>query len=213
MVVADAWRHFADVCLGGVGLDPAYVAGILEVGDTEGESAAHKAQVHKRFGVIYQTVQEWIAGGRMLPHRARDFLPGKARKPVTTLDEAPATQAPEIRRDPPETGRARVPARLRGHLDRRGDHARGRRSWLDIALGTARRRDRVSQGPSQGRRPERRAGRRPAGTPGTWRTGIMLAGGWLTVGGPAGPAGRAVRRAHPHLGRGVAERLAVAAPP
>ncbi len=70
MVIADAWRHFADVCLSGVGLDPAYVAGILEVGDTESESAAHKAQVHKRFGVIYQTVQEWIAGGRMLPHKA-----------------------------------------------------------------------------------------------------------------------------------------------
>jgi len=77
MLVADAWRHFADVCLGSVGLDPAYVAGILEVGDTEGESAQHKAQVHKRFGVIYGAVQEWIAGGRMLPHKAREFLTGE----------------------------------------------------------------------------------------------------------------------------------------
>lgn len=77
LVIADAWRHFADVCLGSVGLDPAYVAGILEVGDTEGESAAHKAQVHKRFGVIYQQVQEWISAGRMLPHKAREFLTGE----------------------------------------------------------------------------------------------------------------------------------------
>lgn len=77
LVIADAWRHFADVCLGGVGLDPAYVAGILEVGDTESESAAHKAQVHKRFGVIYHAVQEWIAAGRMLPHKAREFLTGE----------------------------------------------------------------------------------------------------------------------------------------
>ena len=76
-MIADAWRHFADTCLHGAGLDPAYVAGILEVGDTEGESAAHKAQVHKRFGVIYQQVQEWISAGRMLPHRARDFLTGE----------------------------------------------------------------------------------------------------------------------------------------
>ena len=77
LVIADAWRHFADTCLNGAGLDPAYVAGILEVGDTEGESAAHKAQVHKRFGVIYQQVQEWISAGRMLPHKAREFLTGE----------------------------------------------------------------------------------------------------------------------------------------
>jgi hypothetical protein len=77
LVIADAWRHFADTCLHGTGLDPAYVAGILEVGDTEGESAAHKAQVHKRFGVIYQQVQEWISAGRMLPHKAREFLTGE----------------------------------------------------------------------------------------------------------------------------------------
>jgi hypothetical protein len=76
IAVADAWRGFADTCLGSVGLDPAYVAGILEVGDTESESAAHKAQVHKRFGVIYQAVQEWISAGRMLPHKAREFLTG-----------------------------------------------------------------------------------------------------------------------------------------
>ncbi len=78
LIIADAWRHFADVCLGGVGLDHAYVAGILEVGDTEGEAAAHKAQVHKRFGIIYQQVQEWISAGRLLPHKARDFLTGEA---------------------------------------------------------------------------------------------------------------------------------------
>jgi len=77
LVIAEAWRHFADTCLHGTGLDPAYVAGILEVGDTEGESAAHKAQVHKRFGVIYQQVQEWISAGRMLPHKAREFLTGE----------------------------------------------------------------------------------------------------------------------------------------
>jgi hypothetical protein len=74
VMVADAWHHFADTCLNTVGLDPAYVAGILEAGDSAGGHGSLLAQIHKRFGVIYAAVKEWISGHGPLPHRARDFL-------------------------------------------------------------------------------------------------------------------------------------------
>ena len=76
-VVGEAWHHFADTILNGVGLSPAYVAGILEAGDSAGEHASLLAQVHKRFGVVYAAVKEWIAAHGPLPHKARDFLTGE----------------------------------------------------------------------------------------------------------------------------------------
>jgi hypothetical protein len=77
VMVADAWHHFADTCLNSVGLDPAYVAGILEAGDSAGGHGSLLAQIHKRFGVIYAAVKEWISGHGPLPHKARDFLTGE----------------------------------------------------------------------------------------------------------------------------------------
>lgn len=77
VMVADAWHHFADTCLNSVGLDPAYVAGVLEAGDSSAGHGSLLAQVHKRFGVIYAQVKDWIAAHGPLPHKARDFLTGE----------------------------------------------------------------------------------------------------------------------------------------
>jgi hypothetical protein len=77
LAVADARHAFADTCLNTIGLDPAYVAGILETGDSMAEHASMLAQVHKRFGVIYGAIKEWVAGHGPLPHKARDFLTGE----------------------------------------------------------------------------------------------------------------------------------------
>jgi hypothetical protein len=76
ILLADAWHHFADTCLNSVGLDPAYVAGILEAGDSSGAHGILLAQVHKRFAVIYAAVKEWVGAHGPLPHKARDFLTG-----------------------------------------------------------------------------------------------------------------------------------------
>lgn len=77
LAVADARHAFADTCLNTIGLDPAYVAGILETGDSMAEHASMLAQVHKRFGVIYAQVKEWISAHGPLPHKAREFLTGE----------------------------------------------------------------------------------------------------------------------------------------
>lgn len=74
---ADAWHAFAEHCLNGVGLSPAYVAGILEVGDSAGEHASLLVQAHKRLGVIYGAIKEWILAHGPLPHKAREFLTGE----------------------------------------------------------------------------------------------------------------------------------------
>ena len=76
--IADAWHAFGDTCLSSVGLDPAYVAGLLEAGDSAAQHASLLAMVHKRFGVVYAAVQEWISAGRQLPHKAREWLTGEA---------------------------------------------------------------------------------------------------------------------------------------
>jgi len=78
LAIADAWHTFGDTCLNEVGLDPAYVAGLLEAGDGAAIQATLLAMVHKRFGVLYAAVQEWISAGRQLPHKAREFLTGEA---------------------------------------------------------------------------------------------------------------------------------------
>jgi len=78
LAVADAWHAFGDTCLTAVGLDPAYVAGLLEAGDSAAAHGALLAMVHRRFGVVYAAVQEWISAGRQLPHKAREFLTGEA---------------------------------------------------------------------------------------------------------------------------------------
>jgi hypothetical protein len=76
VLIADAWHAFADTCLNSVGLDPAYVAGILEAGDSAGGHGSLLAQIHKRFGVIYGAVKEWVSAHGPLPHKAREFLTG-----------------------------------------------------------------------------------------------------------------------------------------
>lgn len=76
LAVADARHHYADVCLNSIGLSPAYVAGELEAGDSMAEHASLLSQVHKRFGVIYGAVKEWVGAHGPLPHKARDFLTG-----------------------------------------------------------------------------------------------------------------------------------------
>jgi hypothetical protein len=74
LAVADAHNVYADTCLNGLGLSPAYVAGILEAGDSMAGHASVIAQVHKRFGVIYGAIKEWVGTHGQLPHHARDFL-------------------------------------------------------------------------------------------------------------------------------------------
>jgi hypothetical protein len=76
VMVADAWHHFAETCLNSVGLDPAFVAGILEAGDSAGAHGSLLAQVIKRLSVIYGAVQEWVATHGPLPHKAREWLTG-----------------------------------------------------------------------------------------------------------------------------------------
>jgi hypothetical protein len=77
LAIADAWHDHADVLLNGVGLDPAHVAGVLEAGNSAAEHGSLLTQVHKRFGVIYAQVKEWISAHGPLPHKARDFLTGE----------------------------------------------------------------------------------------------------------------------------------------
>jgi hypothetical protein len=77
VTIADAWHAFAETCLNGVGLSPAYVAGILEAGDSAGEHASLLAQVHKRFHVVYAAIKEWISAHGPLPTKAREFLTGE----------------------------------------------------------------------------------------------------------------------------------------
>lgn len=74
LAVADAYHAYADLCLNGLGLSPAYVAGVLEAGDSAGSHASVVAQVHKRFGVIYGAIKEWVGAHGPLPHKAREFL-------------------------------------------------------------------------------------------------------------------------------------------
>jgi hypothetical protein len=76
VMIADAWNQFAETCLSTVGLDPAFVAGILEAGDSAAAHGSLLAQVIKRLSVIYGAIQEWVAAHGPLPHKAREFLTG-----------------------------------------------------------------------------------------------------------------------------------------
>lgn len=73
LAVADARHTFADTCLNALRLSPVYVAGVLETGDSMAEHASMLAQVHKRFGVIYGAIKEWIGAHGPLPAKG-DFL-------------------------------------------------------------------------------------------------------------------------------------------
>jgi hypothetical protein len=77
VMIADAWNQFAETCLSTVGLDPAFVAGILEAGDSAAAHGSLLAQVIKRLSVIYGAVQEWVAAHGPLPHKAREWLTGE----------------------------------------------------------------------------------------------------------------------------------------
>jgi hypothetical protein len=76
LAVSEAHRAFADTCLNGIGLNPAYVAGILEASDSAVEHAGLLAQISRRFSVIYSTLQEWINVHGPLPKNAREWLTG-----------------------------------------------------------------------------------------------------------------------------------------
>lgn len=73
LAVADAYHDWADTCLNGLRLSPAYVAGVLEAGDSAAGHASVVAMVHKRFGVIYGAIKEWIGAHGQLPAKG-DFL-------------------------------------------------------------------------------------------------------------------------------------------
>jgi hypothetical protein len=73
---AEAARARADNLLHGTGLDPAYVAGHLELADEIADLAAAVAMVDRRFHVIYGAIREWVGAGGILPHRAREFFGG-----------------------------------------------------------------------------------------------------------------------------------------
>jgi hypothetical protein len=74
LAIAEAYHAFAGHCLNGIGLSPAYVAGVLEAGDSAGGHATLMTQVHRRFQVIYDELKGWIATNGPLPHKARTFL-------------------------------------------------------------------------------------------------------------------------------------------
>jgi hypothetical protein len=74
VALAGAWHSFAENCTTGVGLDPAFAAGLVELGDTVGDSAHDVILAYRRFAVIYQQILEAVASGTLLPHNARQFL-------------------------------------------------------------------------------------------------------------------------------------------
>jgi len=77
VMIADAWNQFAETCLSTVGLDPAFVAGILEAGDSAAAHGSLLAQVIKRLRVIYAALNEWINTHGPLPNKAREWLTGE----------------------------------------------------------------------------------------------------------------------------------------
>lgn len=76
LTYSEAVRARADTLLHGTGLDPAYVAGHYEFADEFADLASAVAMVDRRFHAIYGAVREWVAGGGILPHNARQWLGG-----------------------------------------------------------------------------------------------------------------------------------------
>lgn len=74
LTYADAVRARAETLLHGTGLDPAYVAGHFEFADEFADLASAVALVDRRFAAIYGAVREWVAGGGILPHNARQWF-------------------------------------------------------------------------------------------------------------------------------------------
>lgn len=74
--LADAWRGLADTQLHVIGIDPAAVQGSLELADVLGDCAHDVVLAMRKFLVTYAEVQAAIAGGLILPHKAREFLTG-----------------------------------------------------------------------------------------------------------------------------------------
>lgn len=76
LLVAEAIRARADTLLTVTGLDPAYVAGHADFADEFAGMAQAAALVHRRFYVIYNAIRDFVSGGGILPHRAREFFGG-----------------------------------------------------------------------------------------------------------------------------------------
>lgn len=74
--LADAWRAVADTQLHVIGIDPAAVSGTIELADVLGDCAHDVVLAIRKFLVVYAEVQAAIAGGLILPHKAREFLTG-----------------------------------------------------------------------------------------------------------------------------------------
>lgn len=80
--VAEAIRARADTLLTVTGLDPAYVAGHADFADEFAGMAQAAALVHRRFYVIYNAIRDFVSGGGVLPHRAREFFGGDGAAPA-----------------------------------------------------------------------------------------------------------------------------------
>jgi hypothetical protein len=76
LAYAEAVRARADALLHGTGLDPAYVAGHHELADEIADLASAVSLVDRRFHAIYGAVREWVGGGGILPHKARQWFGG-----------------------------------------------------------------------------------------------------------------------------------------
>lgn len=75
LAVSEAMMAHADHLLNGVGLDPAAVAAVVELGEVEGQSAADAALVDRRLLAVYREIHEWRdRTGRELPFRAREWF-------------------------------------------------------------------------------------------------------------------------------------------
>lgn len=87
---AEAVRARADTLLHGIGLDPAYVAGHMELADEIADIASAVAMVDQRFAVIYGAIRDWVAEHpEGMPFRAREWLQGGGTGPVEDAgDEA-----------------------------------------------------------------------------------------------------------------------------
>lgn len=74
LALSDAFREQADHLQHAIGLDPAYVAGHHEFADEFADLTGALAMVTRRFHAIYGTIRDWVAGGGILPHNAREWL-------------------------------------------------------------------------------------------------------------------------------------------
>lgn len=88
LAYADAVRNRAETLMHATGLDPAYVAGHYEFADEFADLAAIAALVNKRFHAIYAAIRDWVSGGGILPHNARQWFAPDGDAAARDEDEA-----------------------------------------------------------------------------------------------------------------------------